>query len=126
MTKTAISASLAVLMLAVTAGTSFASNVTTGVHLGAAGGAIRLGHGLVTTDPVAGSFVNAAYGDDEDEGDDDDEDDTGPVSAFDPEDGTFDEDPLGFEESTPASISEPLDDEEDDDEDDDEDEGGED
>jgi hypothetical protein len=52
---------------------------------------------------VAGSYLKLA-GDGDDDEDDEDEDEDDDVSSFDPEDGTFDDDPLDFEDSVPQSI----------------------
>lgn len=137
MNRKLLAASLAALALALTAGTALAATATAkqAVNIRDAAGTRSniVGHlGKGQRIEVFGcsqgwcetprGYVSASYltlgaaladDDDEEDEDEDEDDDDGGISAFDPDDGTFDEDPLGFEDGVAASIKSSDDDDDD-------------
>jgi hypothetical protein len=140
MTRKTLSASLASLLLLLSVGTSFAATATarSAVNIRSEPelgdnivGTLGAGQRVDVIDCTGGwcetedGYVSQSYlrlggggvsddddDDDEDEIDDDDDDDS--PSAYDPDEGEFDEDPLGLEEDVPESIHSGFDDDDDD------------
>jgi hypothetical protein len=146
MTRKTLSASLASLMLLLSVGTSFAAtatarsavNIRSDPELGDnIVGTLRAGQRVDVIECEGGwcetedGYVSQSYlrfgggggssaSDDDDDDDEDeiDDDDDDTPSAYDAEEGEFDDDPLGLEESVPESIHDGPDDDDDDDGDD--------